>query len=354
MTLRSVSELVDLLHGAARSGRGLSAIPAAVSAHLLGLDAVTLSLLPAGGSPELVWADPADRLGRELDDLQYVAGEGPTWEAGRTGCTVIVCDLAAAAAIRRWPVFAAAAANTGAHAVIAVPLCQGVTVVGVLTGYRTRPAPLSGDQRRDCVRFARAAMDLLRQTPGQTMAVSADGVHLYRAEVHQGAGMLDVQHRVFVQEALLRLRMYPWRHNHPLDGAARDVVAGRLRPGRGVGDMGSDTCSGLGAVAVAERRNHFVVRIEHELELPADLDLLETALHKGAMTGKRVVADLSKIEYLSAETLGCLLSPARRGQALPWLAGPVSTPALGRLRVTGTLRAFRVFPSLCEATREAR
>ncbi|GAA2347690.1 GAF domain-containing protein [Streptomyces kunmingensis] len=350
MTLRNSSELVDLLHRAARSGRGLSAIPAAASARLLGLDAVTLSLLPAGGNLELVWADPADRLGRELQDLQCIAGEGPSWEAGRTGCTVIVCDLAAAAAVRRWPVFAAAAANTGVRAVIAVPLCEGVTVVGVLTGYRTRPALFSGDQRRDCVWFARAAVDLLRQTPG----LGAGGVHLYRAEIQPGAGMFDVQHRVFVEEALLRLRMYPWRHNHPLDGAARDVAGGRLRPGRDVGDMGSDACSGLGAVAVAERRSHVVVRLEHELDLPADLDLLETALHQGAMTGKRVVADLSQVEYLSAETLGCLLGPARRGQALPWLAGPVSMPALGRLRVTGTLRAFRVFPSLCEATRAAR
>src|SRR4051812_32739108 len=229
MSRSEFAALLEHLHQAARAGRDLSAAPAATAARLLRLDAVTVSLLPARGAPELLWTDPADRFGHTLEDLQYAVGEGPTWQAARTGHAVTVPDLTAAAATRRWPAFAPAAARTRARAVIAVPLCRDGVSVGALTGYRTIPAPFPDGQQRDCTLFARAAVDLLLQTPPESWGTDADGVDLYRAEVHQAAGMLSVHLRVGVEQALLRLRAYAWRSDRSLGDVAHDVVTGRLR-----------------------------------------------------------------------------------------------------------------------------
>ncbi|GHE69314.1 hypothetical protein GCM10018785_42320 [Streptomyces longispororuber] len=216
------------LRQAARTGADLSAAQAADAARLLRLDAVTLSLLPTRGPPELLWSDPADALGRALEDLQTTLGEGPTLDAARTGQTVTEADLSTASAAR-WPLFTPAACDTPARAVIAHPLLLGVVTAGVLTGYRITPGPLPARQRQEITRFARIALDLLLHTPPHALATGTGGPDLHRAEVHQAAGVLSVRLAISIDDALLRLRAHAWRHNQALPDVARAVITGHLR-----------------------------------------------------------------------------------------------------------------------------
>ncbi|MEV0124896.1 GAF and ANTAR domain-containing protein [Streptomyces sp. NPDC050703] len=220
--------LLERLRQAARTGADLSAAQAAEAALLLRLDAVTLSLLPSRGQPELLWSDPANPLGAVLEDLQTTLGEGPTLDAARTGQTVTENDLSTAPPAR-WPLFTPAACDTPVRAVIAHPLLLGVVTAGVLTGYRTTPGPLPARQRQDIARFARTALDLLLHTPPHALATGTGGPDLHRAEVHQAAGVLSVQLGISIDDALLRLRAHAWLHDRALPDVARAVVTGRLR-----------------------------------------------------------------------------------------------------------------------------
>ncbi|MFF0738875.1 GAF and ANTAR domain-containing protein [Streptomyces sp. NPDC004111] len=231
MARDDLTGLLQRLRQAARAGADLSAAQPAEVSRLLRLDAVTLSLLPTRGSPELLWSDPADTLGRALEDMQYTLAEGPTFDAARTGEPVTETDLAAAPA-DRWPLFTPAACDTPARAVIAHPLLLGVVTAGVLTGYRTTPGPLLPSQRQDIARFARIALDLLLHTPPHALTTGSggpDGPDLQRAEVHQAAGKLTVYLDISIDDALLRLRAHAWRHNQALPDVARAVITGRLR-----------------------------------------------------------------------------------------------------------------------------
>ncbi|MFI6642422.1 ANTAR domain-containing protein [Streptomyces sp. NPDC050504] len=208
------------LHRAVLAGQDLSAAPAAALAPLLDLQALTLSLRSARGDLELLWFDPANPLGPALDDLQTTLGEGPNWDALRTGRTITVPDLATEPQAR-WPAFTPAAARTPARAVITTPLRMGVATPGILTGYRTDPGPFPPGQRHDINRFARIALDLLLHTTPASL-------DLHRAEVHQAAGYLSVRLHLSVDQALLRLRAHAWHHNRTLRDVARDILAGRL------------------------------------------------------------------------------------------------------------------------------
>lgn len=52
---------------------------------------------------------------------------------------------------------------------------------------------------------------------------------VFRAEIHQAAGIVSVQLAVSLSAALARLQSYAEEHQRPLGDIAADVVAHRLR-----------------------------------------------------------------------------------------------------------------------------
>ncbi|MEV5597433.1 GAF and ANTAR domain-containing protein [Streptomyces sp. NPDC052496] len=231
MPRAELETLFGRLRHAARTGQGLSVISPGTAARLLGHDALTLCLATPRGQLELLWCDDAaDRLGPVLDDLQYTLGEGPSLDAIRTGRTVTEPDLATTPA-GVWPLFLPAAARTPVRAVMAVPLRLGVVSLGVLTAYRIRPGAPSGQQTEATDRFARAALSLLLNTAPARLLTGEHGagLALHRAEVHQATGVLAVQLRIALDEALLRLRAHAYSHDRALLDVARDVIAHRIR-----------------------------------------------------------------------------------------------------------------------------
>jgi hypothetical protein len=63
--------------------------------------------------------------------------------------------------------------------------------------------------------------------PGQPPP-GLDDVLASRFEIHQAQGMLTVQLRVGLEEALIRLRAYAFAHGRSLADVARDVLDGTL------------------------------------------------------------------------------------------------------------------------------
>ena len=175
---------------------------------------------------------------RRLAALQLAVGEGPCLEASRLSRPVLCPDLALEARAR-WPAFAPGAETAGAAAAFTFPLHVGAITLGVLDLYRDVRGPLSRSELQDAVAFADAAVAVLlhlhdREGRRPEGAAESDGPSLLdlidrRAVVHQAVGMLSVQLRLPLPEALLRLRAHAWSRERPILGVAAEVVARRLR-----------------------------------------------------------------------------------------------------------------------------
>ena len=64
------------------------------------------------------------------------------------------------------------------------------------------------------------------------LGVLADGLEdavAYRAEIHQASGMVSIQLRIPVAEALVRVRAHAFANGLPVGIVAADIVARRLR-----------------------------------------------------------------------------------------------------------------------------
>lgn len=208
----------------------LQACAAAVGAVGCGLSVVGAS---GAREPVLAIGAPCD----ELEELQSTLGEGPGVDAANGDGVVLVPDLGAGAAVRRWPVFAPAATALGVRALFALPVAVGAARIGVLAVYRRDPGDLGADRLATALAFADAVLVLVLDERGSVGGGAGRGpgqqrgevLPERRAEVHQAAGMVSVQLGVDVEEALIRLRAYAYVHDRRLSEVAADVVGRRLR-----------------------------------------------------------------------------------------------------------------------------
>ncbi|WP_410787205.1 GAF and ANTAR domain-containing protein [Kribbella sp. C-35] len=169
---------------------------------------------------------------RELDELQFELGEGPSGESAATSTPVLEPDLAAIAAGRRWPAFAAAGGARGMRGVFAFPVAAGAARVGVLTVYRREPGPLQREQLEEGLVFADTllvlALDSREGVSADLDEVIEAAFTARRAEVHQAAGRLASQQSISVTDALARLRAYTYSSGLSLYKVAIDVMSDRL------------------------------------------------------------------------------------------------------------------------------
>ncbi|MGW6196565.1 hypothetical protein ACWF0M_10520 [Kribbella sp. NPDC055110] len=205
----------------------------AVSACAQALSAAGAGLAMArdGGLLEPVLATGPEI--RELDELQFELGEGPSGEAGASSAPVLEPDLSGVAAGRRWPAFAAAGGERGVRGVFAFPVAAGAAKVGVLTVYRREPGPLRREQLEEALVFADAlfvlALDSRQGISADLDEVIAAAFTARRAEVHQAAGRLASQQRISVTDALIRLRAHAYSNGQSLYTVAVDVMSDRLQ-----------------------------------------------------------------------------------------------------------------------------
>ncbi|WP_033027109.1 ANTAR domain-containing protein [Streptomyces rimosus] len=188
-------------------------------------DALELEGIAASLNSELVWF--SDDTSARLEDAQFTLGQGPGLAPDFDQVPYQVADLGQAAG-ERWPQFAAEARKLGVRAMFVWPLRAGAARFGTLTGYRSRPGPLTGRQAHDGLRVADVLAGRLLawhpDTQAQNGRGAAGAVEVHRVEVYQAAGVLSHRLGVAVDEALVRLRAQAYAADRPVTDIAHDIL----------------------------------------------------------------------------------------------------------------------------------
>lgn len=174
-------------------------------------------------------AAASDRLSEQIEELQFVLGEGPCLDAYAARHPVLESDLHTTT---RWPGYAPEALDRGVRAVFAFPLQIGAARLGVMDVYRTEPGPLGSRVLSQAMSFADLAVNALLDgqegSGDDTLGGDLGDALEYRSEIYQAQGMVMVDLGVPLAEALVRLRAHAYATGRGLGAVARDVVAGRL------------------------------------------------------------------------------------------------------------------------------
>jgi hypothetical protein len=203
------------------------------------LSAVFVGRLPINGASVCVrmgdreqsTISVSDPLAAEIDELQYVLGEGPHWDAMRSGKPVSVPNLRTSND-GKWPMLTVALAESDAAALFAIPLRIGAVTVGVADLYRSEPGGL--DERDVATALSLARETAPRALQAATALANAEAptksglAAELRREVHQATGMILVQLDVDATEAFLRLKAYSFSSGISIQHVAKDVVQRRL------------------------------------------------------------------------------------------------------------------------------
>ena len=176
-----------------------------------------------------LWA--SDERARYLDDLQVVLGEGPGVTATAEGGPVMVSDLREHWR-QGWMEFDAAASELGVRAICAFPLQIGAVRLGVLTMHGIAPASLGAAELRQVFAVCNdLSVALLARDAG-----SSDWTHVLDAALDrplaitaQAAGMVMVQLKSTITEAMVRLCAYSFSEDRSLEEVSRSVVERTFR-----------------------------------------------------------------------------------------------------------------------------
>jgi hypothetical protein len=202
----------------------------AVCPRILGVNGAGIMLM-SGDIPRGSLAT-TDEVSQLIEELQYTLGEGPCVDAHEQGTVVAEPDLADPVA-RRWFAFTPPVLRAGVRAVFGFPLRIGTVRLGALDIYRDRSGPLSREQHADALVLTdMAARSVLAAQAGASADKVAEELAAggdFHFAVHNAAGMLSVQLRISVTDALIRLRAHAFAHDRLLTDVAQDVVDRKLR-----------------------------------------------------------------------------------------------------------------------------
>jgi GAF domain-containing protein len=174
----------------------------------------------------------SDARTEAVEDIQYSLSEGPCVDAFESHAPVIVPDLENLD-LRRWSAFRAGALEAGVRAAFGFPLLVGSICIGALDLYHDEPGGLRADQFADAEVVAhvatRTVLGWQAVAEAGSLAWQLEQVPRHRASVHQAAGMVSVQARVAVDDALALIRAYAFAEGRAVGTVAAEIVAGTLR-----------------------------------------------------------------------------------------------------------------------------
>ena len=188
-----------------------------------------------GGSLTLAYADEqrvtlcaTDEWSAQLEDLQEVIGEGPSYDAyrDRTIQTLVVDGGVGL----RWPLLSdGIKLGLGRCAVYAIPIKPGPQTMGVATFYQREPSDLSiaPDEAQlliDAVGVALVKDPDILDDDSMAKAESWNS----RARVHQATGMVMAQLGITSEDGIALLRAHAYAHQLSLVAISDDVIARRL------------------------------------------------------------------------------------------------------------------------------
>jgi len=197
------------------------------AARALSASGVGVIVMSEQGDPTAVAS--SSRPSEEIQELQLTLGEGPGLDAYALRRPSLTPDLALAAR-SRWLGYGPAARERGVEAVFAFPLQMGAARLGAMNIYRDHPGSLSPECMTQAFSFAQEAMGSLLDAHASDGSNSPAGLDALesRFSLYQAQGMVSVQLRVGLAEAMSRLRAHAYALDRRLGEVADDVVARKL------------------------------------------------------------------------------------------------------------------------------
>ncbi len=181
------------------------------------------------GSETLSASDP---LAARLDELQFDLGEGPCWDALKSGRPILEPDLTQRGRAT-WPAFSAAIAHD-ISSIFAFPLSVGPLRMGAVDLYSSAPVSLNRTQTRQADAMAgvvsrhvlRRALTAVGRDEDDT---GVDVGNAYsRRLLHQATGMVLAQLGISADDARLVIHGHAFAASRPVMDVAQDVLDGRL------------------------------------------------------------------------------------------------------------------------------
>ena len=175
---------------------------------------------------EIETAAATDPVIRRADALQAELGEGPCYDAIRSGHSLFVVDDTAVDP--RWPRFGPQAAGMGLRSILSLQLKAAGQNVGALNLYSTRVRRFSDDEvamARVFSQHASVALATARREEGLREAIDA------RNLIGQAQGILMERFDLSADQAFAVLRRYSQDRNIKLRRVAEQIVSTRQLPG---------------------------------------------------------------------------------------------------------------------------
>jgi hypothetical protein len=219
---------------------GVAAVCQTVT-RLASVDGAAVAVFAPSRSRELVYA--TDAVAQQIDDLQFIVGEGPCLDAYRLNLPQWCPRLDTHRQLHRWPAFCEGVLELGAQAVFALPVPGPNGAMGVLELYRRTTGLLKPGQRESAAVCAMAVGETLQANwtdhvtaamdAGAAIAADSDArdtgqSQFSRAGVYIASGMVAVQLGVSADEGLDLLRAHTYAHGRAINEVAADIIARRL------------------------------------------------------------------------------------------------------------------------------
>jgi GAF domain-containing protein len=177
----------------------------------------------AGGKP--ITAACSDEVASQVDEVQFLIGEGPCPDALRDQCVVSVEDTAGTTA---WPGFAPHAAAYGVRSCLCLPLASGGRAIGALNLYSPVPRAFGAAERQRAEEFAghaSGALAVASRLAAYTALIDQLRASLAsRAVIDQALGVIMGQERCTQAEAFGVLRVASQQRNIKLRDLAAEIV----------------------------------------------------------------------------------------------------------------------------------
>jgi len=171
----------------------------------------------------------SDAQAARLDELQFDLGEGPCWDALRSGNHVLAPTIREAERAR-WPSFSAAIRDQGISSMFAFPLAVGPLRIGAIDLYSASPTTLDGKHTRQADAMAAVvSRHVLRRALNTLGRDHDDAGNAYsRRLIHQATGFVLAQLDLTPEDARLVIQGHAFAAERSMMDVAQDIVDGTI------------------------------------------------------------------------------------------------------------------------------
>jgi GAF domain-containing protein len=196
--------------------------------HALPLEGAAISTLTNFLGNETVSA--SGPLAALLDELQFDLGEGPCWDAMRTGRPVLEPDVKSQPN-GNWLAFSQAIAGQNVGAIYAFPLAFGPLKLGAMDLYSGTPRALSSREERQggilAGLISRIVLDRAIRRADEPDILGAED-QFSRRLIHQATGMVLAQLDISAEDARLLIHGHAFARNISMREIAEEILERRL------------------------------------------------------------------------------------------------------------------------------